>query len=319
MRTEKMRRMIKRMKARMLVFAAALCCLPVFAQRVPSGPFTVDPPRNPKHPAHMDTFLLPSNGEKLNALVYVAAGETPHPTVVLLHGFPGNEKNLDLAQTLRRVGWNVLYFDYRGSWGSPGAFSFTHAIEDAHAAIEYLRNPANARRLNSDPKKIVLVGHSMGGMIALVAGAEDPDVLAVGAISAADMAGRALPAIRAGKAAMAVAPMAKAFAEEGMEPLAGCTPESLARDAIAHAEAWALPAQAQKLANRPVLDITSDDGLAPANDALVAKLKAAGDTRVATLHLATDHSYSDARIVLAAKVLEWLNDVDAMAMKNVHP
>lgn len=267
----------------------------------------------------MDTFQLPSHGEKLNALVYVAAGQTPHPTVVLLHGFPGNEKNLDMAQTLRRLGWNVLYFDYRGSWGSPGAFSFTHAIEDAHAAVEYLRDPVNAKRLNSDPKYIVLVGHSMGGMIALVAGAEDPGIRAVGAISAADMAGRALPAIKAGKGEQAVATMAKALAEEGMAPLAGCTPESLARDAIAHAEEWSLPAQAEKLKTRPVLEITSDDGLAPANDALVAKLKASGNTHVTTLHLYTDHSYSDARILLTTEVFQWLQDVAMMGLKNVQP
>ena len=48
------------------------------------------------------------------------AGAGRRPTVVLLHGLPGNEKNLDLAQAIRRAGWNVVTFNYRGSWGSPG-------------------------------------------------------------------------------------------------------------------------------------------------------------------------------------------------------
>jgi pimeloyl-ACP methyl ester carboxylesterase len=65
----------------------------------------------------METFQIPSHGALLNAFVYVAAGAGPHPAVVLLHGFPGNERNLDLAQDMRRAGWDVLYFDYRGSWG----------------------------------------------------------------------------------------------------------------------------------------------------------------------------------------------------------
>ncbi len=69
--------------------------------------------------------------------MYIAAGAGPHPVVVLLHGFPGNEKNLDLAQAIRREGWDVLYFDYRGSWGTKGAFSFTHSMEDAQAAVAY--------------------------------------------------------------------------------------------------------------------------------------------------------------------------------------
>jgi pimeloyl-ACP methyl ester carboxylesterase len=58
----------------------------------------------------------------LNAVIYVAAGKGPHPTLLLLHGFPGNEQNLDLAQAARRAGWNVLTLHYRGSWGSPGPF-----------------------------------------------------------------------------------------------------------------------------------------------------------------------------------------------------
>ena len=68
-------------------------------------------------PASMETFQIPSHGALLNAFVYVAASAGPHPAVVLLHGFPGNERNLDLAQDMRRAGWDVLYFDYRGSWG----------------------------------------------------------------------------------------------------------------------------------------------------------------------------------------------------------
>jgi pimeloyl-ACP methyl ester carboxylesterase len=46
---------------------------------------------------------------------YVASGTGPRPAVVLLHGFPGNERNLDLAQDMRRAGWDVLYLNYRGS------------------------------------------------------------------------------------------------------------------------------------------------------------------------------------------------------------
>ena len=33
--------------------------------------------------------------------------------MILLHGFPGNERNLDSPQALRRAGMNVLFFDYR--------------------------------------------------------------------------------------------------------------------------------------------------------------------------------------------------------------
>ena len=65
---------------------------------------------------------IPSHSVNLNALLFSAAGPWPHPTVLLLHGLPGNEQNLDLAKSMRRAGWNVLTLHYRGSWGTPGPF-----------------------------------------------------------------------------------------------------------------------------------------------------------------------------------------------------
>ena len=128
----------------------------------------------------MQSFQIPSHGALLNAFVYVAAGAGPHPAVVLLHGFPGNERNLDLAQDIRRAGWDVLYFDYRGSWGSPGDFSFSHGIEDTAAAVDYLRSPVMAKILRLDPSRIVLIGHSMGGFMAVQDAAADQRIMGVG-------------------------------------------------------------------------------------------------------------------------------------------
>ena len=71
---------------------------------------------------------------EINGVAYLAGGAGPHPTVILLHGLPGNEKNLDLAQAIRRDGWNAVTFNYRGSWGSPGVFRFGQNLEDADAA-----------------------------------------------------------------------------------------------------------------------------------------------------------------------------------------
>ena len=242
------------------------------------------------------------NGRKV---FYRKAGDRSRPTIILLHGFPGNEKKLDLAQALRRAGYDVLYFDPRGSWGSPGAYSISNSIEDTDAAIGYLRDPANAKRLRSDPARIILIGHSMGGLAAANAGARDPAIKAVALISAANMSDRGLAAIKDGHADYVVGPLAKSLAENGMAPLAGCTPESVARDWIANAAKWNLPDEAAALATRPTLIVTSDDGLAPANDALTANLRAR-HAPVTAAHFATDHSYSDQRIALETAVLNWL-------------
>ncbi len=282
-----------------LVLASSL-----HAQQTPAS-ITSDPAVDEANPASMKTMQLPSHGALLNAIVYVAAGAGPHPVVILLHGFPGNEKNLDLAQAIRRAGWDVLYFDYRGSWGSPGDFSFTHCIEDTQAAIAYVRDPINAKQLRADPARIVLIGHSMGGFLANFAGAQDAKIEAVGMISAANLGGMETWASESGHDATAEY-IAASLKAEGMAPLAGCTPESLAQEVLANYKAWNFVGSAAKLTSRPVLVVTADDGLAAGNDAFVAALKKSGSTNVTAVHMATDHSYSDHRIALETTVLAWL-------------
>ena len=289
------------------VAASALLCASLYlpAQQLPAA-ITTDPAPDKAYPAAIETFQIPSHGAMLNALAYIAEGAGPHPVVLLLHGFPGNEKNLDLAQAIRRDGWNVVYFDYRGSWGSPGDFSFTHSIEDTQSAIAYLRDATHAKKLRSDPAYIVLIGHSMGGFMARYVGAQDPAIKAVGLISAADMGVDKVQSLKPGQEKEAIARLAAHLAAEGMAPLAGCTPESLAKEVVANAAVWNVPNLAPKLSTRPMLVITSDDGLAPSNDAFVEALRKAGATEITAVHLTTDHSYSDQRIALQKEVLEAL-------------
>jgi len=270
---------------------------------------TSDPAQDKANPAAMVSFQLPSHGALLNALVYVAGGAGPHPTVVLLHGFPGNEKNLDLAQSMRRAGWDVLYFDYRGSWGSPGDFSFTHCLEDTAAAIAWVRDAANAARVRSDGKTVVLVGHSMGGFMALEAGARDPSVTAVVTISASDLGISRLQGVPGDQREAALRALGEHLAAEGMAPLAGTTPESLANEILANASAWNFAKLAEGLATRPLLVITSDDGLRATNDALMEAVRGAGNQAASTVHFATDHSYSDRRIALQEAVVEELGTI----------
>jgi predicted alpha/beta-fold hydrolase len=95
----------------------------VMTQPVPSAIYT-DPAVDAAHPARMEVLHIPTHGVLINGLVYAPPGAGTHPTLVICHGLPGNEKNLDLAQAVRRAGWNAVTFNYRGSWGSPGSFRF---------------------------------------------------------------------------------------------------------------------------------------------------------------------------------------------------
>src|SRR5579863_2420470 len=148
-----------------LIASAALLLASAFTTAAQTAPtfINADPPRDKVFPAAMEAPDIFSHNTRLNAVFYLASGAGPHPVVLLLHGFPGNEQNMDLAYAMRRAGWNVMVPHYRGSWGSEGSFTFTHAIEDTQATIQFLRDPENVKKYRIDPSTLVLVGHSMGG------------------------------------------------------------------------------------------------------------------------------------------------------------
>jgi pimeloyl-ACP methyl ester carboxylesterase len=281
---------------RLLLVAASLAISSsLAAQQIPRAIYT-DPPRDSGHPARMEVLHIPSGGVKINGVAYVASGAGVHPTFVFFHGLPGNEKNLDIAQAVRRDGWNAITVNYRGSWGSPGVFRFGNNLEDANAVLAFLRDPANARSLGIDTTRLVIAGHSMGGWVTALTAAHDPGLRGAILISMADMS------------RLGAAPRAAVVKEmqDDMESLAGVTAESMADDLIAGSAKWHVADATSGLARLPLLVITSNDGLAPQADALVKAVRAKGNASVTTVHYPTDHSYSDKRIAVEAAVLEWL-------------
>jgi acetyl esterase/lipase len=278
------------------VIAVAIASSSLAAQQLPHAIYT-DPPRDSAHPARMEVLHIPSGGVKINGVAYLASGAGVHPTFVLFHGLPGNEKNLDIAQAVRRDGWNAITVNYRGSWGSPGQFRFANNLEDADAVLAFLRDPANARSLGIDTTRLVIAGHSMGGWVTALTAAHDRGLLGAILISMADMSNFAT-----GTRAKLVTEMA-----DDMESLAGVTAESMADELIANAPKWHVADRVPGLARLPLLVITSNDGLAPQSDALVRAVRAKGNESVTTVHYPTDHSYSDKRIAVEASIVEWLD------------
>lgn len=270
---------------------ALLIAMPAAAQAV-----RADPPRDVEHPARLEVLHIPSGDVLINGVGYMAAGRGRHPTMIIAHGWPGNEKNLDLAQAVRRAGWNAVTFNYRGSWGSPGEFRFAQVPEDLAAVLGYLRRPGVANRLGIDTGRMVLAGHSMGAWAVAKVAANDRRLQGAITISLADLG------------LVGGAPRAQLVERAAMnaETLAGTTPLRMADELIANAAVNRAAAGAAGLASLPLLVLTSDDGLAPGSDSLVAAVRAAGGTQVATAHVATDHSWSDARLRLEELVTAWL-------------
>jgi pimeloyl-ACP methyl ester carboxylesterase len=269
-----------------------------FTQTATPTAITQDPPDGANGP-WMAEWSVPSHGVKMNAVLYLNGGEEQHGLVILLHGFPGYERNFDLAQSIRRAGWHVLVFHYRGAWGSPGDFSFANAMQDTEAAIEYARSPEVTKKFHIDPKRIVLIGHSMGGFMAAYAGSRDPRILGVGMLAAWNIG-----------ADGSITPEEKKKRIAGMEeergPLHGCTAEGLMDEIVKHAPEWDYTKYAPSLKSRSVLIISTNDELRRANEAMDAALQKAGSSQTKYLHIETDHAFSAKRIALQTAVLEWL-------------
>jgi pimeloyl-ACP methyl ester carboxylesterase len=118
-------------------------------------------------PAGSIELFIPSGNSLVAGFIYKANGAQKHPTLLLLHGYPGNERNLDIAQVVRAHGWNVIYFDYRGSWGSQGKFSFRNCVEDVINVVSFCKKYQDS--LQIDTSNMALFGHSMGAWVCLKA------------------------------------------------------------------------------------------------------------------------------------------------------
>jgi pimeloyl-ACP methyl ester carboxylesterase len=289
---------------RLSVTIALFVTVKVFAQDV--SDICVDPPKDESNPPAMIEVAVPSHGSQLLGVFYRTGGAGVHPTVIFLHGFPGYEQNLDLAQALRRDGYNVLAVHYRGSWGVTGTFSFTHAIEDADAQARWLALPQIAARYHVDLTRVILMGHSAGGFIALSATTHNPNVSATVLISATPLTHR-FANFKPEERDKAIAVFVKTVNPANLLPLARVTPATLGAEIFDHRKDWDFITFAPAVGKRPILLITADDGSGSDSEALLQFLKQTGNTQSIHIEFATDHSFSDHRIALEKTIIQWLD------------
>ena len=251
------------------------------------------------YPADFHELFIPSHGETLTGFMLGANGAGPHPTVVLLHGYPGNEKNLDLAQSIRRAGFNVLFFHYRGAWGSQGDYRFLNLADDVASALNFLR--ARATDLRVDVTRLSLVGHSLGGFTALRSGARDSEIVCVVGIAAANLgefASRADAQLQGFKSYTDQLFMLNNF--DGAAAL---------EEISANVEQFDVRKDGPGLAGKSVLLIagTKDTAVPPdVQERLVLAYGEVSGLKLAAVVIEDDHAFSNSRIKLQHIVVDWL-------------
>jgi pimeloyl-ACP methyl ester carboxylesterase len=157
-----------------------------------------------------EEVTIPANGFSLAATISRPVAEAPAatgrkpvpvrlPAVVLVSGSGPTDRDefvagipifAQLANALADAGYLVVRYDERGA-GQSGGRQESATIEefavDARAVVAYLM-----KRRDVDPKKISLVGYGEGGWIALVVGARDQKIAAIGLIATPSTTGTEL-------------------------------------------------------------------------------------------------------------------------------
>ena len=201
----------------------------------------------------------------------------------------------------------MVFFHYRGAWGSEGAFSLLQLDDDALAVLSYLRRPEVAQRIRVDSNKLSLLGHSMGGFAALSAGHLDNKLVCVGAMSPANFAVYAAginaqdPGIEGFKAYVDSIFVLRDFSGKVMlEQLTSVPIETLDTSKFGPG-----------LHGKSVFMVIGDqDRVTPAEamfDPVVKAYSEDKDIRLQHLKIPGDHSFSWSRIKLADVVLGWLD------------
>jgi len=116
------------------------------------------------------TLTLPEHGDSFPAVVLITGSGAQNRDEELL----GHKPFLVLSDYLTRNGIAVLRYDERGIGESTGDFSSATSEDfagDVLSAVEYLKS-----RSGINPKRIGLVGHSEGGIIAPMVALEVEDV-----------------------------------------------------------------------------------------------------------------------------------------------
>ena len=135
---------------------------------------------------------MPGNGFNLAGTLSQPSGPPPaesdgrYPAIVLVGGSgPVDRDEMVsgvavfgmLATPLADAGYHVLRYDKRGigqSGGRAETATLQDLAEDVRAVVQFLR-----KRKDVDPDRIVLFGHSEGGLIALQAASRDEDLAGV--------------------------------------------------------------------------------------------------------------------------------------------
>jgi acetyl esterase/lipase len=148
-------------------FILALVARPVCSQLSPAASWAATAPSRFQAQSNL-TYLVVDGRESKLDIYRRRDQEGSHPTLIYIHGggWVSGHKEDGLMYTLPwlEMGWNVVNVEYRlgGVAAAPGA------VEDCLCALRWV--VAHAAQYRIDPARLVVMGDSSGGHLALMTG-----------------------------------------------------------------------------------------------------------------------------------------------------
>jgi hypothetical protein len=255
-----------------------------------------------------------SQGNLLQGKFFPGSSGPNQPSIILLPGFPGNEKDvIGLGKTVSESGFNVLVFNYSGTYRSEGTFTFETVLTDVKSAFDYVHGPEVVLKFHVDTTKLVLGGYSFGGGMALIYAASHLEVQHVFSIAGTDHGEFA----REYRRNEAMAAQLDSEFEQLKRPNGPINFEGKAalRKLADDPSAVDLRLAAPKLVGRDILligglddvNVTVENHLLP----FYRALKKANVVNVKFITLQTDHSFRNVRDEVTTHVVHWIQSAEA--------
>jgi len=241
----------------------------------------------------VENVSFPSDGNTLLGRIYRPAPEGKYPAVVVCQGYPGDTKNMDLAEELALRSIVTLVFYYQGAWGSKGVYRFTKLEPSTRDAVAFLREQPCV-----DPDRVGLVSHSMGALPLAKRMSLDPTIK-TGVMMAP------VSDISLWTSEDVLETVVRSFIESAKGKLEGMTPDQVRAD-LREVTEMENPLKLIGEVKAPIMILvgTSDDVMPP--ELCKIFYDKAREPKKLVLIEGADHSFSEHRIPLIKAVLDWL-------------
>ena len=243
----------------------------------------------------VEDIKFKSGEYSLKGRTYKPAKEGKYPAVAICHGYPGDTKNMDLAEELALNGIAVLVFYYQGAWGSEGVYRLTKLAQSTVDAVKYLKAQPFV-----DPVRVGLVSHSMGTVPLTNVMSADKSIKTGVLMSPASDISRWL-------APQVIDNIFNRFVEMAKGKLAYGDSDEYKADLIKVAETQNPMDKVDRIEVPILVTVGSADTVTIPEDCKALYEKATPPKKWALIDGA-DHSFTEHRLILQEKVLEWLKE-----------